>query len=201
MTVSLALRDVLIDGLCREGFAVVDDFLPSLHCHEIHNAVQTLEARHVLREAAVGRGDRQSVRTDIRRDYNAWLDEDNAPDALMPWFSAMRALKDALNRELYLGLVEFESQCAVYPPGAFYRRHVDRFKDSNTRQISCVYYLNPHWEAAFGGALQLYDREGSPLAAVLPNANRFVCFRSDLPHEVLETHEKRYSLTGWFKNR
>ena len=34
-----------------------------------------------------------------------------------------------LNRDLFLGLEDFESHFAMYPPGAFYLKHVDRFRD------------------------------------------------------------------------
>ena len=54
----------------------------------------------------------------------------------------MDSLREALNRGLFLGLEDFECHFALYPPGAFYRKHVDRFRDDDRRMVSAVIYLN-----------------------------------------------------------
>ncbi|MBI2785834.1 MAG: 2OG-Fe(II) oxygenase, partial [Legionella longbeachae] len=77
----------------------------------------------------------------------------------------------------------------------------DQFASQKTRKISCVYYLNSNWQLEFGGELKIYDEEGQLLQNVLPIENRFICFSSELPHEVCLTHQPRYSITGWMKTR
>ncbi len=68
----------------------------------------------------------------------------------------MDSLREAMNRGLFLGLEDFESRFALYPPGAFYLRHVDRFRDDDRRMVSAVLYLNDEWLPEYGGQLRMY---------------------------------------------
>ena len=82
----------------------------------------------------------------------------------------------------------------MYPPGAFYRRHLDRFASDDRRALSCVLYLNEAWRAEDGGALRLYlpGRHRD----VLPRAGTLVAFLSErFEHEVLPAQRERLSLT------
>jgi SM-20-related protein len=111
-------------------------------------------------------------------------------------------LRTDLNRTLYLGLDGFESHFAHYPPGAFYRKHVDAFKDSGNRVLSLVVYLNPDWSPVDGGQLVLYDHAGSELGRFPPTMGTVAVFFSErFPHEVLTTTRDRYSIAGWFRRR
>lgn len=111
-------------------------------------------------------------------------------------------LRIDLNRTLYLGLDSFESQFAHYPPGAFYRKHVDAFKGSSNRVVSLILYLNPDWSPADGGQLTLYDQADRELAKFAPNMGTVAVFFSErFPHEVLATARDRYSVAGWFRRR
>ncbi len=73
----------------------------------------------------------------------------------------MEALRQILNRELFLGLEEYESHFALYAPGAFYRAHLDRFRDDDKRTVSVVLYLNDDWLPEHGGALRLHPQGGA----------------------------------------
>src|SRR5690606_6756337 len=109
------------------------------------------------------------------------------------------------NRAMYLGIYEYEGHVTVYPPGAFYRRHVDQFQDAAYRRLSLILYLNDaDWSADDGGALRLYlpGQNGERTLDVLPEGGTLVAFLShDIPHEVLPAKRDRYSLTGWFRTR
>lgn len=100
-----------------------------------------------------------------------------------------------------LGLEDFESHFALYPPGAFYLKHVDRFRDDDRRMVSAVLYLNDDWLPEHGGQLRMYLDE-SLEQDVVPNGGCLVVFLSgDIPHEVLPATRDRLSLTGWFRRR
>jgi len=115
----------------------------------------------------------------------------------------MDSLREALNRELFLGLCEFEAHYAHYPAGAFYRRHVDRHRDSNARVVSAVFYLNPDWPAEAGGEFVMYARDGvQERYRQRPEGGTLVLFMSDdMPHEVLPATQPRWSIAGWFRTR
>ena len=92
----------------------------------------------------------------------------------------MLALRDALNRRLLLGLHELEAHYALYPAGAHYDRHRDRFRDDDARVLSAVLYLNRDWTEADAGALRLYLPDGSHQRhpARLPAGWRCSCRRT-----------------------
>jgi SM-20-related protein len=97
--------------------------------------------------------------------------------------------------------VDFEGHYAIYPPGARYERHRDRFRDDDARVLSCVLYLNDAWHASDGGALRLYLPHDETLD-VLPEAGTFVAFLSaELDHEVRPASRERAAITGWFRRR
>ncbi len=179
---------------------VIPDFLPADVVAALAVEVQQLWSTGQLRTASVGQGAANQVREDVRNDHIQWLDEANASPAQTQYWQAMNALRQSLNEELYLGLVSLEAHFAVYPPGAFYRRHLDRFTQSSERTLSCSFYLNTDWKPEEGGQLRLYVDEGH--TDVLPLAGTLAVFRSDtVYHEVLPATRTRMSLTGWFKRR
>ena len=136
----------------------------------------------------------------IRGDAIQWLEPGQAAVSDR-YLALMDSLRGELNRQLYLGLEDFECHFALYEPGAFYQKHVDRFRDDDRRAVSAVLYLNEVWQAEEGGALRLYP-EGAEPQDVLPQLGTLVVFLSaNLPHEVLPATRERLSLTGWFRRR
>jgi len=190
----------IVDALAAQGWAVTQGFLPA-------NTIEALveEARRLLlagrfSRAGIGRGEERQIRADVRSDQIFWLDENELTPAQSRFWSEIESLRAELNRELFLGLISFESHYAFYPPGAFYRKHVDRFSDSDERAISCSLYLNSDWKEEDGGQLRLYV--GDQQVEIFPQAGTLVIFRSDnLPHEVAPAGKDRFSLTGWFERR
>jgi SM-20-related protein len=140
------------------------------------------------------------VREGVRGDHIQWLEPGQHP-ACDEYLQALDELRMALNQGLYLGLEDFEGHFALYPPGAFYQKHVDRFRDDDRRAVSVVFYLNDDWQAEQGGALRLYLPNGET-RDVLPHAGSLLVFLSaDMPHEVLPASRDRLSLTGWLRRR
>ena len=144
------------------------------------------------------------MRDDVRGDRILWLDQGAGLPVETPAWEALDALRLALNRSLQLGLFSVEAHYALYPPGAAYQRHLDRFRASgepgDVRVISFALYLNHDWTPADGGVLRIYD--GKRVRDVLPVASTLACFLSErFEHEVLPATRQRLSLTGWFRRR
>jgi len=190
----------VVAGIADEGLAVVRGFLPA-------RAISGLRAEGLRRDGAgqlvpagMGRGDARIVRGDVRGDRIGWLDETDPAPAERGLFAALEALRAAVNRELSLGLWHYEGHYALYPPGARYARHVDRFLDDDARVLSLVLYLNAGWRAGDGGALRLYVSGGPRY--VLPEGGTLVAFlAARLEHEVLPATRPRLAITGWFRRR
>jgi len=190
----------IIDDVATRGWSLQSAFLSSDVTRQLADECRRRYAEGALAPAGVGRGEEQAVREGIRGDHIHWLEEGQAAvcDA---YLTLMDELRQALNRELFLGLEEFECHFALYPPGAFYQTHLDRFRDDDSRCVSAVLYLNPDWRAADGGELRMYLADGSSLD-IPPLAGNLVVFLSgSFPHEVLVTQTDRLSLTGWFRRR
>ena len=85
------------------------------------------------------------MRTEVRTDRVSWLDPLTAGAAQRQYLQALEELRLAINRLLLLGLYEFEGHLAIYPPGSYYRKHLDQFRDIGSRIVTCVLYLNRDW--------------------------------------------------------
>ncbi len=149
--------------------------------------------------AGIGREQDHQLNRFVRRDRIHWLDSSHTPAlAYLQWIEQLRL---CLNRELFLGLFDYECHYAHYPQGAFYKKHLDSFRGSSNRRLTSILYLNPNWQAQDGGELVMYPSEGEAvLETVQPTFGKMVFFLSEeFPHEVLPAGRSRYSLTGWFR--
>ncbi|WP_115710878.1 2OG-Fe(II) oxygenase [Legionella sainthelensi] len=193
--------ELLVHNLCTQGFHIIEDFLELGHCQFIQATAQEMYAQGLFRGAKIGLNLESHKNKTIRADEIFWLDENEENSAIQSYLKRIKQLAQLLNQELYLGLHEFETHLAAYQPGSYYKKHVDQFATKKNRKISCVYYLNKDWCAESGGELKLYNQEEQLIEIILPQENRFICFNSELPHEVCLTHQPRYSIAGWLKTR
>lgn len=192
--------DTIIDDLAERGWSLQSSFLPPDLTLELAAECRRREAEGALAPAGIGRGEALAVREGIRGDHIQWLEEGQSP-VCDRYLALMDALRLSLNQSLFMGLEEFECHFALYPPGAFYRKHLDRFRDDDSRCVTTVVYLNPDWQDGDGGALRMHLPDGSQ-RDIPPLAGSLVVFLSgSFPHEVLVTHTDRLSLTGWFRRR
>jgi len=191
--------------IANRGWTVLNDFLPPEAIAALRAEAQQLWQEEGFRAAGIGRSGGYAVRADIRSDHIRWLDEQETTPARKLYGETTEALRQALNQELFLSLASFESHFAVYPPGAFYQKHLDRFSNADERTLSCTLYLNEGWKVEDGGQLRLYFSDShmaDSYVEILPMAGVCVLFRSDtFFHEVLPAAQTRFSVTGWFRRR
>lgn len=208
-----------LSKITEHGFCVMDNFISQTTALALSSEINLLHDSAQMHEAGTGQT-LISINKQLRGDSIYWLDEADASIAQQLYFGQMEALRIGLNQHLYLGLFALESHLALYPIGASYKKHIDRFKqpnnsrkiDASVRQISCVLYLNQDWLEEDGGHLRLYVNPvdatiDTPAKAALainisPVGGRLVIFLSDtFYHEVLPAIRDRRSLTGWFLTR
>jgi len=199
LTGSNLLLSQLVDDLAEHGWAQQNFFITQGLTLELAAECHRRATQDALRPAGIGHGSTQALREGVRGDRIEWLQADE-PGPCKVYLEHMNALRVALNAALYLGLEDYESHFSLYPPGAFYHRHLDRFRDDDRRTVSAVLYLNQDWRPEYGGALRLYT-PGQSLE-ITPLGGRLVVFLSaEIAHEVLPTTHERLSLTGWFRRR
>jgi SM-20-related protein len=195
--------DQVADALADKGWIVLPEFFPLDVVRELRQQAQAEWESGAFHNAGVGRGVELSVDEAVRGDQVQWL-ERAEQGALADYQAFMEEIRLSLNRSLYLGLFEFEAHFAVYPPGAFYRRHLDNFRGTSERIITAILYLNEAWQNAECGQLRLYTdgSDGGEYVDIFPHAGQLVLFRSArFWHEVLPARRERFSLTGWLRTR
>lgn len=191
----------VVDRLADGAIAVVPEILDETIIEALRAQARSLDSSGRLANAATGRGHRRALRESIRGDRIAWLEPETANPAECAYLDTMEALRQTLNRALMLGLAELEVHYALYPAGAAYARHRDRFHDDDARVVSCILYLNDDWHAEHGGALRVQVEDDRAID-IQPAGGTFVAFMADgFEHEVLPSTRPRVALTGWFRRR
>jgi len=191
--------DEAADALAEHGWFCRDDSVsPALVAALSDDLAQLIEDDR-LKRAGIGRERDFQVDRDIRRDWIFWLNRQRPVQER--FLDLAEQIRLALNRRLFLALFEFEAHLALYPPGAFYRRHYDSFRGAANRMLSVVVYLNRDWGDDDGGELVLYRPEmGDEMARIVPRAGTLLLFMSEeIEHEVLTTRRDRASIAGWFR--
>lgn len=190
--------------LARQGWCLCPDFLDTQTVSAIRGQAQSQWDSGQYRHAGIGRGDDFVIKPEIRNDRVMWLNPSVEDTPLGRYFRAQEALRQILNRHLYLGLCDYEAHFAVYPAGSFYKKHLDQFRGIGLRTVTTTFYLNQNWQSQDGGQLRLYHnpQDSSDFLDIFPEAGRLVCFLSaDFQHEVLPAARERFSITGWFRQR
>lgn len=190
----------------EEGWAVCEGFMSPEETEALAEDCRALWEEGEFRRAGVGHGAALQVKTEVRSDYVLWLSDEVTSPRLDGYLARVEALRKELNRRLYLGLFDFEAHLTVYPAGAFYKKHLDRFRAVAYRTVSVILYLNREWREEEGGTLRIYldesGDEAGPSVDVVPRGGTLVAFLSErFHHEVLPATRERLSVTGWLKVR
>jgi len=192
--------DPACDALVERGWYVREQaFAPAL-IDALRVDLDALIDADRLKRAGIGREQDFQIDREVRRDWIFWLTRRRPVQA--GFLDVAETLRLALNRRLFLALFEFEAHLALYPPGAFYRRHFDAFKRQANRIVSLVLYLNADWQPGDGGELVLYDTAdaSAEIVRIAPRAGTLVLFMSEeIEHEVLPTTTDRASIAGWYR--
>lgn len=194
----------MAEEILAHGWARVPGYAPEARWKGLAAEARRMRDHGSFRHAGVGRGAGFRVRPEIRSDHVLWIDPETSTRRQRAWLDRMEALRRALNERLWLGLFGYEAHLAVYPPGAFYATHLDRFEGARHRRVTTLLYLNEDWADADGGVLRLYrgEPDAPPWEEIAPRGGTLVAFLSDaLPHEVLPAHRERWSVVGWFTER
>ena len=197
-----AWLDELADGLSEFGWMSMDaaSLMGSGLLSGLRDEIRILDRTEAMKNARIGRGSDTTRDRSVRRDKIAWMQGVTEHQAAL--FEVFESVRQGLNQRLFLGLKRFEAHYATYHAGDFYRKHVDSFQGRASRVVSLVLYLNEHWAATDGGALQVFNRDSELeiCGSILPDMGRMAVFMSEeIPHEVLPANRTRYSVACWFR--
>lgn len=200
--ISLPTEESIAEELAVNGYAVTPDFLSPVEVDALITDLRHLQQAGEMRSAGIGKN--AEVTQSVRGDFIHWLNEATATSAQQNYLHWLEQLRQACNQTLYLGLFDFEGHFASYPPGAFYRKHLDQFQQGSLRTLTAILYLNRDWQAEDGGQLRMYlnGEDESVYRDIQPSAGTLVTFLSARHwHEVLPATRERLSVTGWFRTR
>jgi SM-20-related protein len=189
----------LVDDIRFQGYSIQDDLLNKDLISRLQSEVESLDSNQ-MKVAGVGRRQDYQKEQNARRDYICWIEETHQAGA--DFLMAMNAIKQVLNRQLMMGLFDYESHYARYQEGGFYEKHLDAFQGKSNRILSSVLYLNDNWETKDAGELVLFDEQDheSEIGRFLPIKGRIVFFLSEqFPHQVIAANKQRHSIAGWFR--
>ena len=192
------LYEKIIDELINNNYAQVDGFFEKSTCIGLRNLLLKKEQAGVFKKANIGNKVNEKEALAIRSDKISWIENASENEFEKSFNSQVDDFCTYLNRTCYTGIKDWEFHYALFEKGAFYKRHIDRFKNDNSRKYSVVTYLNQDRKVDDGGALVIYTDQGA--ITILPEWGRTVIFKSDLlEHEVMVSKKDRLSVTGWLK--
>ncbi|QED38393.1 2OG-Fe(II) oxygenase [Antarcticibacterium arcticum] len=199
------LYERIITGLLEDQYYIAEDFFNLEEVQQLRNVLLEKYEEDNFKKAAIGNKLNETIAKTVRGDFILWINEKDAGDAERIFFSKINSLVDYLNKTCFLGILQKEFHYAVYPPGTFYKRHLDTFQNDDRRKLSLVCYLNDeNWKPENGGELVIYKQENGveTSKSIYPLPGRVVIFESQiLEHEVKPVNTTRLSITGWLKTR
>lgn len=158
----------------------IADFLDASLCQGLLEQFPGFEARHALNE--MGEVGGKAVRMDVRDIGPAYAELDRCiqSQAFLDLISRITGIPDLLHDPDYIGGGTHENR-----DGQGLDQHVDFNYHPRTkwhRRLNLIVYLNPHWEAEWGGELELHADpwSGNSKAAVKvpPLFNRCAIFET-----------------------
>ena len=190
--------DTLIDSFIHNKVGLADNFLSESLASNLKENLATLFSEKKFKSAKTGNDGHITEDKLIRSDVIYWLDRAHNNVHENDFFDLMDRFILYLNSTCYTGITGYEFHYTLYQEGSFYKRHLDQFKNNDSRKYSMIMYLNPGWKPGDGGELCIYHQNRHQ--NISPENGKSVFFKSsELEHEVLLTNKPRMSITGWLK--
>lgn len=190
--------EAIIDGIVDHNYAVVEGLFEQEVLSGLKQELLRLLEEEEFKRAGIGNQFNLTEEKAIRSDKIHWIENGTQQPSESAFVNRIGQFSNYLNRTCYTGIHDWEFHYACFEKGNFYKRHLDRFKNDESRKFSVVTYLNEDWKEEDGGTLVLYLPTGD--LKIAPRWGTTVIFKSELiEHEVLPATRNRYSVTGWLK--
>ncbi len=190
--------EILIASYLENKIGISEDFLSDELANNLKENLLLLHNNQQLLAAGTGNDKKLVHNAKVRSDVIYWLDKKHNNIYENAFFEKIEAFIAYLNQTCYAGITGYEFHYSLYEKGSFYRKHLDQFQDNSSRQFSMISYLNTNWKSKDGGELLIHQANINH--KINPTQGKTVFFKSnELEHEVLETNERRMSITGWLK--
>lgn len=190
--------EILIASYIKNKVGISEDFLSDELANHLKENLLLLNINKQLLAAGTGNDKKLVHNAKVRSDTIYWLDKKHNNVYENAFFVQIEAFIVYLNESCYAGITGYEFHYSLYEKGSFYKKHLDQFQDNSSRQFSMISYLNSDWQIDDGGELLIHQINNNQ--KINPTQGKTVFFKSnELEHEVLQTNERRMSITGWLK--
>lgn len=190
--------DTLINSYLDDKVGIAENFLSISLAASLKENLNLLYLENKLRLAGIGNETLINQDKKIRGDRVYWLDRKHENLHENAFLDLIDRFVLHLNSTCFTGITGYEFHYAYYEAGSFYKKHIDQFKNNDSRQYTMIFYLNENWELKDGGELCIHHIGNQQ--NISPQNGKSIFFRSnELLHEVLTTNKERLSITGWFK--
>ena len=190
--------DTLINSFIDNKIGIAENFLDAPLALHLKENLAKLYADKQLRNAGTGNNATAVHDKLMRSDIIYWLGRTHNNQYENDFLNLVDDFVFHLNNTCYTGITGYEFHYALYETGSFYKKHIDQFRNNDSRKYSMIAYLNTDWKESDGGQLCIYHKDG--LQNISPVNGKMVFFESSkTEHEVLITHKPRMSITGWLK--
>jgi SM-20-related protein len=191
--------DTLINSFIENKVGIAADFLSKPLSTNLKKNLAELYSSNQLQDAGTGQHSTVAHNKSFRSDIIYWLDRKHNNIHENSFFDLMDEFVRHLNATCYTGITGYEFHYTLYEKGSFYKKHLDRFRDNDSRQYSMIMYLNNDWQENDGGELCIHH--DNRVENISPLGGKSVFFKSsELEHEVLISNKPRMSITGWLKS-
>lgn len=191
--------NTLIDSFIENKVGIAENFLSKILALHLKENLTNLYKEKQMESAGTGENTEAVHNKLFRSDIIYWLDRKHNDIYENSFFNLMDNFIEHLNSTCYTGITGYEFHYTLYETGSFYKKHLDQFRNNDSRKYSMVMYLNDEWKEKDGGELCIHFRDG--IKNISPVNGKSVFFKSDeLEHEVLITNKPRMSITGWLKS-
>ncbi len=190
--------NTLIDSYLNNNVGIAENFLSEKLAANLKTSLLNLFNDNQLHDAGTGNDKTIEHNKKFRSDIIYWLDRKHNNQYENEFFDLMDKFVSFLNNTCYTGITGYEFHYTLYEKGSFYKKHIDQFRNDNSRKYSMIMYLNTDWTELDGGELCIHHPD--KMQNISPLNGKSVFFKSsELEHEVLLTHQPRLSITGWLK--
>lgn len=190
--------ETLIASFIENKVGISNHFLSDDLSNNLKVNLLALFDKKLLVTAGIGNSEKLNHDSAVRSDSIYWLDRKNENRYENEFFDQIEDFIKYLNHSCYAGITGYEFHYSLYEKGSFYKKHLDQFQNNTSRQYSLISYLNADWIETDGGQLMIHQPNNNQ--TISPTQGKTVFFKSnELVHEVLLTHQRRMSITGWLK--
>ena len=191
--------NTLLNSFIEEKVGIAEHFLNEALANGLKANLIALFAENKLQAAGTGNNATAGYDAAFRGDHIYWLDRSHNDIHENSFFDLMDRFVKYLNETCYTGISSYEFHYTLYEKGTFYKKHMDRFRDDDSRKFSMIMYLNAAWEEKDGG--QLCIHHAGRIQTIAPTSGKIVFFKSnEMEHEVLPANKARMSITGWLRS-